>query len=114
MTPDQARQHARQLQEQLLNTEAAHLAAGWRFVTVDGLAIESETDLDRYEQALSAFDEAAAGHQSRHMSSSSRVTFGIRGDDAEQQIAVLRARLEKLNPPGPWGPRRWEIRVGAR
>ena len=114
MTPEEARRHAQGLQDELLAAEAEQLATGWRFVTIDGLTIDCEADLERYEQVLSAFDEAAAGCERRHASTSSRLTLGIRGAGAGQRIAALRARLDALNPPGVWSACRWEIRDGAR
>lgn len=109
MTPGQARQHARRLNEQLLMAEAA----GWRFVTIDGITTESEAGLQLYEQVLYAFEDAA-GRERRYASTCSRLTFGIRSDDAGQCIALLRARLAELNPPGARGGHRWDIRGGTR
>ena len=78
-------------------------------------------DLERYLRALDAFDKAAAGRENRYYSSSSCLTFGIRGkapgkpraDDALRRIAVLHTRLDALNPQGLFGAR-WDIRDGAR
>ena len=121
MTPDQARQRAR-LEQDLLVAEAEQAALGWMYLTVEGIVIESEPDLERYLRALDAFDKAAAGRESRYYSSSSCLTFGIRGeaagkttraDDALRRIAVLHARLDALNPQGLFGAR-WDIRDGAR
>jgi hypothetical protein len=114
MTPEDARRPLRRLQDELLVAEAAQLAAGWRFVTIEGIAIECEADLELYEQVLFAFDEAARGRENRYASMSDRLTLGIRGADADQRIAALRARLAGLNPTDPWSGRRWEIRDGAR
>jgi hypothetical protein len=113
MTPEEARQRAQRTADELLIAEAEMAAAGWRFITVDGLTVESEADLDLYEQVLSAFDEAASGRQGRHASTSSRLTLGIRGEDAEDRI-MAQARLAELNPPGAWGASRWEVRDGLR
>ena len=114
MTSEDDRQYAQQRQDQLLVAEAAQLAAGWRFVTVDGIAVECEEDLELYEQVLFAFDEVARGRESRHASTSSRLALGIRSQDADQRIAGLRGRIDALNPRDPWSGRRWEIRDGAR
>jgi hypothetical protein len=114
MTPEQAWQQVRQLQDDLLVAEAAQVAEGWRFLTVDGITAESEQDLHLYEQVLFAFDEAASGHESRYASTSSQLTLGIRGQDAGQRIAELRCRVAALNPPGFWSGQRWQIRDGAR
>ncbi len=122
MTPDQARQRARWLEQDLLVAEAEQAALGWMYLTVEGIDIESEDVLERYLRALDAFDKAAAGRESRYYSSSSCLTFGIRGkaagqtaraDDALRRIAVLHARLDALNPQGLSGAR-WDIRDGAR
>jgi hypothetical protein len=118
MTPDQARE----LDRRLLVAEAEQAAAGWAYLTVDGCVIESEADLERYQQLLETFDKAAAGWESRYYSSSSCLTFGIRGkacgettraDDALRRMAILHARLDVLNPCGMFGPQ-WDIRDGAR
>ena len=122
MTPDQARQRARRREQDLLVAEAEQAALGWTYLTVEGIDIESEPGLERYLRALDAFDKAAAGRESRYYSSSSCLTFGIRGkaagqttraDDALRRIAVLHARLDALNPQGLFGAR-WDIRDGAR
>jgi hypothetical protein len=113
MTPEDARQYAQQLQDQLLVAEAAQLAAGWRFVTIDGIAVGCEEDLELYEQVLFAFDEVARGRESRHASTSSRLTLGIRGEDADQRIAGLWGCIDALNPRDPWSGRRWEVRDDA-
>lgn len=122
MTPDQARELARELDRRLLVAEAEQAAAGWAYLTVDGCVIESEADLERYQQLLEAFDTAAAGRESRYYSSSSCLTFAIRGeacgetaraDDALRRMAILHARLDVLNPCGMFGPQ-WDIRDGAR
>ena len=122
MTPDQARQRARRLEQDLLVAEAEQAALGWMYLTVEGIDIESEPDLERYLRALDAFGEVAAGRQCRYCSTSSRLTFGIRGEaagqstrgeDASARIAVLHARLDALNPQGLFGAR-WDIRDGAR
>jgi hypothetical protein len=122
MTPDQARQRARQLEQDLLVAEAEQAALGWMYLTVEGIVIESEPDLERYLCALDAFGEVAAGRQCRYCSTSCCLTFGIRGEaagqatrgeDASARIAVLHARLDALNPQGLFGPR-WDIRDGAR
>ena len=84
MTPDQARQRARRLEQDLLVAEAEQAALGWMYLTVEGIDIESEPDLERYLRALDAFDKAAAGRESRYYSSSSCLTFGIRGKAAGQ------------------------------
>jgi hypothetical protein len=114
MISDETRERPPRLDDELLVAEAELAAAGWRFVTIDGLTVESETDLDLYEEALFAFDAAAGSRQSCHASSSSRLTFGIRGADAQERVKALRARLEELNPPGICGGRRWQIRDGGR
>ena len=122
MTPDQARQRARRLEQDLLVAEAEQAALGWMYLTVDGIVIESEPDLERYLCALDAFGEVAAGRQCRYRATSSRLTFGIRGEaagestrgeDASERIAVLHARLDALNPSGLFGAQ-WDIRDGAR
>ena len=114
MTPDQARQRARRLEQDLLVAEAEQAALGWMYLTVEGIDIGSEDDLERYLRALDAFDKAAAGRENRYYSSSSCLTFGIRGEaagqstrgeDASERIAVLHARLDALNPSGLFGPR---------
>ena len=87
MTPDQARELARGLVRRLLVAEAEQAAAGWAYLTVDGCVIESEADLERYQQLLEAFDQAAAGRQSRYYSSSSGLTFAIRGEACGQTRA---------------------------
>ncbi len=60
MTPDQARQRARRLEQDLLVAEAEQAALGWMYLTVDGIDIDSEPDLERYLRALDAFGEVAA------------------------------------------------------
>jgi hypothetical protein len=121
MIPDQARQRAR-LEQDLLVAEAEQAALGWMYLTVEGIVIDSEPDLERYLQALDAFGEVAAGQECRYCSTSSRLTFGIRGEaagqttrgeDAGARIAVLHARLDALNSRGLFGAR-WDIRDGAR
>ena len=106
MTPDQARKLARQLDQDLLVAEAEQATLGWAYLTVDGIVIESEPGLERYQQALDAFEEVAAGRQRGYRSTSSCLTFGIRGgaagestrgEDASARIAVLHARLDALN-----------------
>jgi hypothetical protein len=115
MTFDQARQQPRRAGDELV-AEAAYLAAGWRFLTIDGLTVDCEADLETYNEVLCAFDEAAAGREHRYAATSSRLTLGICGAGAEQRIAALRARLAALNPSDAWSPsaRRWEIRDGGR
>lgn len=114
MTPEQALRLRRQLQDDALAAEAAQLATGWRFLTIEGITIECDADLELYEQVLTAFREAADGVENRRVSASSRLTLGVRGAGAEQRIADLRTRLEPLNPPEPWSGRRWQVRDGAR
>lgn len=87
---------AAQLHDELLVAEAAQLAAGWRFVITDGIAIECADDLELYERVLFAFHEAARSRENRHASTSSRLTLGIRGEDADQHIAALRVRLDVI------------------
>ena len=122
MTPDQARRRARRLEQDLLVAEAEQAALGWMYLTAEGIDIESEPGLERYLRALDAFGEVAAGRQCRYRSTSSCLTFGIRGEaaggttrgeDASERIAVLHARLDALNPQGLFGPQ-WDIRDGAR
>ena len=60
MTPDQARQRARRLEQDLLVAEAEQAALGWMYLTVEGIDIDSEPDLERYLRALDAFGEVAA------------------------------------------------------
>lgn len=110
----QAVQLVSRLHDDALVAEAALVAAGWRFLTVDGLTVDSQADLDRYEQVLAAFDDAAAGRERRHQSTSSCLTVGIRGPDAEQRIAWLRERIAELNPASFWGGRQWDLRDAAR
>ena len=64
--------------------EAEQAALGWMYLTIEGIDIGSEDDLERYLRALDAFDKAAAGRESRYYSSSSCLTFGIRGKAARQ------------------------------
>jgi len=118
MTPDQARD----LDRRLLAAEAEQAAAGWVYLTVHGCVIGSDADLERYHQLLEAFDEAAAGRESRHCSSPAGLTFGIRGqargqatrvEDALARMAILRAGLDVLNPCGLFGPH-GDIHDGAR
>ena len=122
MTPDQARQRAHRMEQDLLVAEAEQAALGWMYLTVEGIDIDSEPDLERYLWALDAFGEVAAGRQCRYCGTSCCLTFGIRGEaagqstrgeDASARIAVLHARLDTLNPQGLFGPR-WDIRDGAR
>jgi hypothetical protein len=42
MSPDQARQRARRLEQDLLVAEAAQAALGWMYLTVEGIDIDSE------------------------------------------------------------------------
>jgi hypothetical protein len=57
--------------------------------------------------------DAAAGISApQYLSTSSRVTSGLRGPEAQQRVATLRARLEELNPPSRQD--RWEVRDGHR
>ena len=67
MTPDQARR----LEQDLLVPEAEQAALRWMYLTVEGIDIGSEDDLERYLRTLDAFDKAAAGRESRYYSSSS-------------------------------------------
>jgi hypothetical protein len=41
--------------------EAEQAALGWMYLTVEGIDIESEPDLERYLRALDAFGEVAGG-----------------------------------------------------
>jgi len=122
MTPDQARQRARRLEQDLLVAEAEQAALGWMYLTVEGIVIESEPGLERYLCALDAFGEVVAGRECRYRATSCCLTFGIRGEaagestrgeDASARIAVLHARLDALNPSGLFGAQ-WDIRDGAR
>ena len=63
MTPDQARQRARRLEQDLLVAEAEQAALGWMYLTVEGIDIKSEPDLERYLRAVDAFGEVAAGRE---------------------------------------------------
>jgi hypothetical protein len=45
-----------QLDQALLLADAEQAALGWGYLTVDGFGIKSEPDLERYLQALEAFD----------------------------------------------------------
>ncbi len=69
MTPDQARKRTRRLDRDLLVAEAEQAAVGWMYLTVEGIDIESEPDLERYLRALEldAFGEVGrrAGVQIR-------------------------------------------------
>jgi len=114
MTPEEARRHAQRLQDELLAAEAEQLAAGWRFVTIDGLTIDCEADLERYEQVLSAFDETAAGCERRR--AKHLIPADPRYPRRRRRAAHrgARARLDAPNPPGVWSACRWEIRDGAR
>lgn len=100
--------------EVLLVTEAHEVAEGWRFLTVDNLAPNGHADALLYEKALDAFDLAAGTRECRHRGRVHGLTFGIRGDHAEQRIAWLRRRLEDLKPPALPGFGTWDIRDGAR
>ena len=80
----QARRRACRLEQDLLVAEAEQAALGWMYLTVEGIDIESEPGLERYLRALDAFGEVAAGRQGRYCSTSSRLTFGIRGEAAGQ------------------------------
>ena len=122
MIPGQARRRACRLEQDLLVAEAEQAALGWMYLTAEGIDIESEPGLERYLRALDAFGEVAAARQCRYRSTSSRLTFGMRGEaagqttrgeDASARIAVLHARLDALNPQGLLGAR-WDIRDGAR
>jgi len=88
MTPDQARKRARRLDQDLLVAEAEQAARGWMYLTVEGIDIESEPDLERYMRALDAFGEVAIGREGRYRSTASRLTFGIRGEPAGRLPAV--------------------------
>ena len=110
------------MEQDLLVAEAEQAALGWMYLTVEGIDVDSEPDLERYLCALEAFGEVAAGRGSRYCSTSCCLTFGIRGEaagestrgeDASERIAVLHARLDTLNPQGLFGAR-WDIRDGAR
>jgi predicted hotdog family 3-hydroxylacyl-ACP dehydratase len=115
MTPEEARDAARRLQDDHLVAEAASVAEGWRFLTVDGLAAEDQAGMDLYDQAVAVFREVVGtGRQGRHFGTSSGMTFGIRSGDAEQCIHDLRQRLEALNPPWATGGQRWTLRDGMR
>ncbi|MBF9072556.1 hypothetical protein [Streptacidiphilus fuscans] len=105
---------ARFLAEQLLVAEAGDIAHGWRFLTLDNLTPLGRSDALLYEKALDTFEQAAGDRQRRHRGGPHSLTFGIRGDDADQRIAWLHARLEALNPPDPLGFASWDIRDGAR
>ena len=91
--------------------EAEQAALGWMYLTVEGIVIESEPDLERYPCALDAFGEVAAGRECRYRATSCCLTFGIRGEaagqtargeeDASARIAVLHARPGRAEPIGP-------------
>ena len=68
MTPDQARRLARLLEQDLLVAEAEQAALGWMYLTVEGIDIDSEPDLERYLRAVDAFGEVAAGREGRYCS----------------------------------------------
>ena len=121
MTPDQARKRARRLEQDLLVAEAEQAALGWMYLTVEGIDIDSEPDLERYLRALDAFGEVAAGRDadtavlrpaSRSAIRGEAAGQSTRGEDASARIAVLHARLDALNPQGLYGAR-WDIRDGA-
>ena len=57
---------ARGLDRDLLVAEAEQAAPGWMYLTVEGIDIESEPDLERYLRALDAFSEVAAGRECRY------------------------------------------------
>jgi hypothetical protein len=65
MTPDQACQRARRLEQDLLVAEAEQAALGWMYLTAEGIDIEPEPGLERYLRAPDAFDKAAAGRGCR-------------------------------------------------
>ncbi|WP_042429690.1 hypothetical protein [Streptacidiphilus anmyonensis] len=109
-TDDEAQLRA----ERLLVAEAHDVADGWRFLTVDNLAPDGRADALLYEKALDAFDLAAGTRECRHRGRLHGLTFGIRGDHADQRIAWLRRRLEALRPPALPGFGTWVIRDGAR
>ena len=88
MTPDQARQRARRLEQDLLVAEAEQAALGWMYLTAEGIDIDSEPGLERYLRALDAFGEVAAGRERRYRSTSSCLTFGIRARPPGRRPAV--------------------------
>ena len=107
-----ARKRAQRLGDELLPAEAELAAAARRFVTIDGPTVEA--DLDLYEQALFAFDAEAAARQGHHASTSSRLTFGIRGARLSSASRRCGPGWKELNPAGICGGRRWQIRDSAR
>lgn len=100
--------------ERLIVAEAGDIARGWRFLTVNNLAPNGHADALLYERLLDTFDEAGGVRECRHHGRRNSLTFGIRGKDAEQRIAWLYARLDKLKPPEQPGRGSWDIRDGAR
>ncbi|RAG85544.1 hypothetical protein DN069_11455 [Streptacidiphilus pinicola] len=100
--------------DRLLVAEAHDVAEGWHFLTVENLAPNGRADALLYEEALDAFDRAVGTRECRHRGRVHGLTFGIRGDHAEQRIAWLRRRLEALRPPALPGFGTWDIRDGAR
>ena len=54
------------MEQDLLVAEAEQAALGWMYLTVEGIDVDSEPDLERYLCALEAFGEVAAGRGSRY------------------------------------------------
>lgn len=97
-----------------LMAEVEEVARGWRMLTIDHLTIDSPEGAALYEQVMDLFAEMATGRECRQHATSSSLTLGICGPNAEERIDRLRTRLDDLNPPSFWGGHQWEIRDGAR
>ena len=66
MTPDQAPSRPAGWSRICWWLRREQAALGWMYLTVEGIDIESEPDLERYLRALDAFGEVAAGRQCRY------------------------------------------------
>lgn len=114
MTPEEAREESRRACDRLLVMEAQLIAGGYRHLTIDGITLEDQDDMDLHDRVLTVFQEIVGDRSGHRFGTSSTLTLGIQGDDADERIADLRQAVEELNPPGCWGGQRWEIRDGAR
>ncbi|PRY01031.1 hypothetical protein [Allonocardiopsis opalescens] len=100
--------------DDLLIAEADQIAGGWRFVTVEGIIVDTARELELYEQVLEIFDQVAGSRPARHSATPTRLTLAVWGPDAQERADELIRRVRALNPQRLWGGFQWEIRDSAR
>lgn len=121
MTPENVSDLADAVAVQVLLAEAGQAALGWAYLTVSGIAVDTQADLERYHRALDVFEEVAAGRERRHYEGADYVTFAVRGqsclgrlraEDADWVIAELYDQMNRLKPPAR-RPGSWQIQASA-